>query len=90
MLLFALILGGESRDLFKGGEDALRVPIFSIHQEFNVIRLNGKPHLFNKVLVDCVELPCKEFGSLHDIVILGISILADLVEICYRTLDRFD
>ena len=34
--------------------------------------------LVNKVLVDCVEPPCKEFGSLHGITELGIAVLVGL------------
>ncbi len=81
--------GGELRDLFEGGpEDALRVSIFGVCQEFNIIRLNRKPCLSNKVLVDCVESPCNEFGSCCGMVELGIAVLVGLVEIRCCTLDR--
>jgi hypothetical protein len=81
---------GESRDLFKGGEDALRVLIFGVGQEFNVIRLDGQPRLSNEVLVDCVEPPCKEYGFHCGIIELGIAVLVRLVEICCCALDCYN
>ncbi len=72
----------------KEGEDALRMLIFGVHQEFNIIRLNGKPRLSNKVLVDCIEPPCNElFGSLCGIIEFGIAVLVGLIEICCCALD---
>ena len=59
--------------------------ILGVRQEFDIIGLDrGESHLFNEVLVNCVEPLCKEFCSLLGIVELGI------VGVCCCTIDSFD
>jgi hypothetical protein len=55
--------------------------ILGVRQEFNIIGFNRESRLFNKVFVNCIEPPQKEFCSLHGIAELGIAVLVGLDEV---------
>jgi len=77
---------GESRYLFERGEDALGMSILGVHQEFNIIGFDRESCLFDKVFVNCVEPPHKEFCSLRGVIELGVAVLVGLVEVRCCTL----
>ena len=49
--------------------------ILGVRQEFDIIGFDRESHLFNKVLVNCIEPPHKELCSLCGIVQLGVAVL---------------
>ncbi len=65
--------------MFKGEEDALRVSIFGIRQEFNIVRLNGKPCLSNEVLWTALSHLAKSLAPFVALSNLGLlSLCASL------------
>ncbi len=82
---------GVSRKIcLSEGRMHLECQFYGVRQEFDIIGVAKEPHLFNEVLVNCIELPCKEFCSLCSILELGITVLVGLIEVCCCTSDCFD
>jgi hypothetical protein len=77
-------------DLFERREDALGMSVLSVRKEFDIVGLDGESRLFNKVLVNCVEPPHEEFGTLRGTVELGVAVLVGLIEIHCCIFDCFD